>query len=337
MGAQTYGQDGRMSRRLTCLVAFAVTATGCNGGTPEGVVKKYLATAKWQDRLAYVARADDVKNKMKEHYGDTYKGPTKFTSMDAANCDAVRCSINVWLSDEDLVIYALEKTPSGWKIDWESSIGYNPVTPAAFKAQRPTTPTRFCAWASLSDYYNYEFSDGQKSWYSIRLLASDDEELPTGYVDRKSPVAAEIFEGLKDGKPHQVIADLSFPPDSTGNVVYMRPVKVGSWRVPDGETTTATATPPTPTTSATTPAHPVDELPPDGQVLRDTMREVVRLARMGCNVTMKDPVVISKKMDPYEKDTCTAVVRTRCGDWSFNVGAHYKREGTFWRLKGVSN
>lgn len=50
----------------------------------------------------------------------------------------------------------LKKQIMAISIDWESSVGYNEVSPSLFNATRPKYPVRVRVWAGLSDYYNYK-------------------------------------------------------------------------------------------------------------------------------------------------------------------------------------
>jgi hypothetical protein len=75
--------------------------------------------------------------------------------------------------------------------------------------------------------------------------------------------------------------------------------------------------------------------PADGQVLRDTMPEIVRLARLGRYPINPKKFVITKEADPYEKDECNATVHVN-KTW-FKVTAVYRRAGDFWKLRGLSN
>ena len=333
----------RMRSLKLCVAIVPLVVFGCRR-SPEDVVRKYLNASAWRDRLPVVLNPDDVTSKMAAHYGDDFKGPRKFRSM-TSTCTGQRneCSVVVTRDDGNdgtsTTTYTLWRTPSGWKIDWEASVGYNATTPAAFLAQRPTTPVRFRVWAELSDYYNYAFMNGQKQWYSVALSDDGDKELPTGYIAKNSDSGQRVFDLLKDGRKHRMVVDIAFPSDSIeGNVVNLDAVSFDTWRIAGSSKPNSAPNPVANSVQANTAtATETFELPPDGQVLRDTWREVQRLARMGCNVRIKEPRVVSKLIDQYERDECNAIVNTRCGDFSFNVVAVYQRHGSFWKLKGLGN
>ena len=55
-----------------------------------------------------------------------------------------------------------KKTSNGFKIDWEATRGYNPVSFRTFKANFSSQPTEFRVYANLYNYYNYNWKvDGR--------------------------------------------------------------------------------------------------------------------------------------------------------------------------------
>jgi hypothetical protein len=87
---------------------------------------------------------------------------------------------------------------------------------------------------------------------------------------------------------------------------------------------------------ATPPPKPAQiELPPDEQVLRDTMPEIVRLARMAGYPINPKKFVITKEVDAYEKDECNATVHVN-KSW-FKVTAVYRRVEDFWKFRGLAD
>lgn len=76
-------------------------------------------------------------------------------------------------------------------LDWESLVGYGSIDWAEFKAQRPANPVMLRAYATLDDYYNYEFADGNK-FLSVRLRSADGQHLVNGFCERGKSVAASV-------------------------------------------------------------------------------------------------------------------------------------------------
>ena len=76
------------------------------------------------------------------------------------------------------------------------------ITVAAYRASKPLRDIVFKAYAQLSDYYNYDFSDSDNSHYSIRLSTTDNESIGHGYIRKNEMRGAQLFHLLEDGKWH---------------------------------------------------------------------------------------------------------------------------------------
>ncbi len=178
------------------------------------LVRKYLKTKHWQDRLQYVASPDKVKPLMERYYKE-FKGPITYHGIeDLGNGPGGSKLIKAIINDRNTTYYWISETANGLKIDWEASVGYNPISAAAYKASRPTTPIRLRVIGQLKDYYNFEFTN-RKKWLSINLQDKNGDLDLTGYVDRASDSGHALYERLKDGEPTYLMLDLRYT-DSAG-------------------------------------------------------------------------------------------------------------------------
>ena len=116
---------------------------------------------------------------------------------------------------------AVEETADGYRIDWQSWVGWSELPWSEIRDLRPVEPKVFRVIASNGDYFNFGFAD-DRAWRCYKLDAPDGEHLLYGYVERGSeldgkltPVGGETARSLtlrlrypKDAPaPDQVIID----------------------------------------------------------------------------------------------------------------------------------
>lgn len=195
---------------------------------PENVVKKYLSATKWEDRLQYIRDPDLVREKMRKHYEEgNWAGPVKFIEIkqpiyskgqhgEWASVDVVMAKgENAFGAHiEKKFYYALRKQSDGYKIDWECSIGYNPLTLVAYKVQMPKESLKYRLIAKLSEFYYGEFSQRKNEYFSINLIEDKSRDSIVGYIKRESEDGKKIFNDLKNGEEIAVMVDIKFIPNS---------------------------------------------------------------------------------------------------------------------------
>ena len=126
---------------------------------------------------------------------------------------------------EDSSDYWIMKTSDGYKVDWESSVVYNSMSWAAFKAQRPSGSVKFRVSGQLSDDFTGQMYGKNSDYYSIELQSCDADGTLNylslwAYVRKASADGKRLFDLLKDGKKRLLILGLSFPPDwNSGYIV----------------------------------------------------------------------------------------------------------------------
>lgn len=203
-----------------CATLIVTAVLGCGNRTPEQVVESYLKAKDWQERLKYVLDADKVKAAMEKRYSkyeppEKYKvHPLKQIKDQWVGVDAVIWGKNALGGEvSDTYHYYLQKTNNGYKIDWESSVGLNSMTAAAFKAQRPKEPVKFRLLGKLSDYYSPVGNDVAETHWSVGLTGGDKEFIAYGYITKNSEDGKKLYEILKDGETHRLILTVRYPTD----------------------------------------------------------------------------------------------------------------------------
>lgn len=167
-------------------------------GEARMVIERFLKAATVMEKQEFVIPKPGIEDRMKAYY-ETRKGTDPQVKEQLADfvleyggsrfldvayrsatspAGAVRAAFR--RSDQGLVL-----------LDWESFVGYGSVDWADFKKQRPTTPVILRAYASVDDYYNYEFADAKK-FLSVRLRSPDGQHLVNGFCERGTGVATEI-------------------------------------------------------------------------------------------------------------------------------------------------
>ena len=98
-----------------------------------------------------------------------------------------------------------------YKVDWESWVGYSEFTPEEMRKKKPTEPFLIRAVVSISDYYNYGFSDDSK-WRSYGLQMGESGSLFLGYVPVGSPLDKRLSILRVNGTPEAAVLKVAYPP-----------------------------------------------------------------------------------------------------------------------------
>jgi internalin A len=198
--------------------------------SPEEILRAYLDSPKWQDRLRFVLNPSENEALMATRY--TYVTlPAKYESITALpqHREDVR-EFKVVLGKKEnafgvkvdvLARYVLFSTSEGWKVDWKCSMGYNSMSLTAFKSERPTMPVSFRVGTKLSDHYTGDFWNTQDTYWSVEIVAvngtTEIVERITGYVAKSSNHGKRIYELLKNGGGHKpMIVTLRYPEGARG-------------------------------------------------------------------------------------------------------------------------
>ena len=213
-------------------------------------VRGYLSTPSRLERLRFVLNPEVARPAMLSHYGGfSTQIPTNgfeiLTTEEPVPTRKGWVTVQVALAERNLLgaafrgvhSFYLKQTTDGFKIDWERSIGFNRVSPQAFRATKPKAPVRFYCQARLSDYYNYQFSGWKESAWSVELDAVG-RVIGHGYARKDTALGQALFETLKDGKKHQLTVELQYPENADAPSVFLiaKLVTVDSWLDIDSET-----------------------------------------------------------------------------------------------------
>lgn len=202
---------------------------------PVGVVKSYLSAGSWEDRLPYVLNPEKMKPMMKSYYKDVEFskriGKISYRPENDSNGFA-RVYHDKSEFEERSVWYTLKKTENGYLIDWEASVGYNPMTFKAFKAQKLTVPTKFRVIAKLHDPTSgtlKTFGYSREELYGISLYSFEGDYYFNGHIAKFSDDGRKIYEILKDGEAHELIVTISYPLNEDYHHIWINKFHKEGW------------------------------------------------------------------------------------------------------------
>lgn len=195
-------------------------------------VRAYVSAKAWRNRLQFVLTPEEVEPLMQTKYGDA---PFKSPLFEILTTDEPRVDVGGWCDvyvefekGERPSIYELKKTKDGFRIDWEASVGYNPMSGSEFNSIKSVAGVRFRCLATLDSHY-YGFKNSQHEFWSIKLLAND-KFIGWGYVLKKSNSGERLYNVLKDGKWHRIFVTINYDP-SRDDILISNVLNVDSWRL----------------------------------------------------------------------------------------------------------
>ncbi len=107
------------------------------------------------------------------------------------------------------------RSADGWKVDWESWVGWSDMPWDEFMEKQPKTPTRFRVRLKPIIYYNFGFSDDRK-WRSYLAESPDGNHRLFAYVERGSRVD-NLINFVDNPNGGDYVLDLCFPADNPGS------------------------------------------------------------------------------------------------------------------------
>lgn len=125
--------------------------------------------------------------------------------------------------------FLLEEQTGDWLLDWESFVGYSQLGWDDLREQLPTEAVFVRGYATLSDYYNFEF-DSPSELLCVRIDSPDNFHAIYAYVDRTSELAEEVVAQLARGRVRPVLAEVRYPGGAShDNQVILDEVVAWRW------------------------------------------------------------------------------------------------------------
>ena len=235
-------QSGRFELLGQSMIAAKTEVPDSPLAAAEQTVREYLGADGIHAKAKFVREPERVIPLMHDyfsrHQGST---PIAWKSVDAdgtgfysdEELEHPFTNVKVETTSGENLVFTVEHTSEGPRIEWESSLGYSPQEwPVVLASGEHSAPMRVLA--ALDDYYNFDFTD-DATQLCVRLQDPDTNELlGYGYMDRKQAAAAHLQGLLEEASPEspRPITIAVAPTDKSISTKQVRIVKVVSdgWR-----------------------------------------------------------------------------------------------------------
>jgi hypothetical protein len=131
------------------------------------------------------------------------------------------------------------KVNGDYKVDWETSSGYQHESWAELAERRPSEPILLRCLIERDDYYNFEFADPQK-WICFKLTYPRGPVTLYGYAERHSKLGSQLDSLVEFNRVVGVMLEAAYLPQSrSSNQLRILKLVHKSW-LPGEETTEET-------------------------------------------------------------------------------------------------
>ena len=195
-------------------------------------VERFLGATTVDELLAVTLRDRYQQDRIRDYYRTRELKP-KVAKQVASGGRIVKngdlWATDVIFSDNSRRPITVQRGENGYRVDWESWVGYSEMTWEDIREARTMTPVVFRVLCSKVEYYNYGFGDEGK-WASFRLQSPDREHTLFGYVARRSEEEKRLVRyGDKEGKPRAFMVKIRFAEDSGPDQVIIDEVLSAGW------------------------------------------------------------------------------------------------------------
>ena len=195
-------------------------------------VERFLGATTVDELLAVTLRDRYQQDRIRDYY-QTRELTPKVAKLVAAGGRIVKngdlWATDVVFSDNSRRPITVQRGENGYRVDWESWVGYSEMTWEEIREARPMKPVLFRVLCSRVQYYNYGFVD-EREWLSFRLQSPDRKQTLYGYAARRSEVEKRLVQyGDKEGKPRAFIVKIRFAEDSGPDQVIIDEVLSAGW------------------------------------------------------------------------------------------------------------
>jgi len=177
--------------------------TGVSVLTDSSVtVKKFLAVKNPEDFQKLVRFPDISMPRIREWYKAQDPKSLEVREVGYGGRVTVKgrmASLTLQMQDYTLKQIALERTDEGYRVDWESWVGWTEMKWDSLFSKRPTEPKQVLVRASLDNYYNRDFNDDTK-WTAVKITNPQSERTLYGYLDRDDPALMRFARDLGKGE-----------------------------------------------------------------------------------------------------------------------------------------
>jgi len=166
----------------------------------KAAVQAFMTATTVEEMAKHVRQPDRALPRMKAHYGEAKPGPVKFefgdhiTESEKDGMLLVLIDTRVGFEEQYMVVEVPKKDGPA-KVDWESWVGWCEMPWADFIKKGSDAAKEFRVAATLSDYYNFDYSDGKK-FLCCRLVDKDNTETIFAYCEADSKSAQTLLKEI---------------------------------------------------------------------------------------------------------------------------------------------
>lgn len=111
---------------------------------------------------------------------------------------------------------ALEKTPDGFRVDWESFTGYSELSWAELRRTRPRDPVLLRAVVRPTDYFNRDFTSANK-YRAFQISDLNRDQVLYGYVSIGGEADLQLQKVLLNDPSVHAVIRVRYPENSTND------------------------------------------------------------------------------------------------------------------------
>lgn len=183
-------------------------------------VSRFATAAKPEDFLSLIRDRERVEPLIRKFYTkENPWTPLPLAKKPDLSSLAVHRSFVVFdmpLQDFSTLPIALEQSPTGFLVDWESFVAYSELPWSELRQQRPRQPVLLRAVLRPMDYWNMDFPSAA-THRCFQLSDKHGDNTLYGYVLKGSPVEAQIAKTLLTAAYVNVVLNVKYPEKSTND------------------------------------------------------------------------------------------------------------------------
>ena len=218
-------------------IVAAASLTDAEFAQATQVMRSFLEALTIEDLRAVVREPERVWPLIEQHHRTTPWKPFVVRRLPTRsemqlNRDLLAGVAEV--NDFQRLVIAMQRTPAGIRVDWESFTGQGEMSWDDFLAQRPTTPVLMRVSLQPDDYYNRDFPNSA-THACFRLASRGDTHLLYGYVPRGQLVHTQLVARTRINPRSLPTVRLRFLPDATSqDQVEITELVADGWLVSEG-------------------------------------------------------------------------------------------------------
>ncbi len=179
------------------------------------LIEKYTNCASWQETLKYVMEPERVRPIMQKYYADQGFSPTIWTAEEILKEGFKRFSGKSHTIYKCRNFYAVQ-TPDGYRLDWEASVEYNPVTHTEL-ADKIGQSAEIRGCFNFVSYYDNDYFRG----FTALGMFNSYGDNALFLTEKGSAIDKRLFAMLKNGEYIDMILKVKSLRDSEGNQYFL--------------------------------------------------------------------------------------------------------------------